>query len=270
MTGFTSTTIVARNTFTNTTTTFIGTDIDLTFDFFGDIIGASGTITGLETRDASGTLVAEVTDLNWSTEAFVTAVVDLLDFEDEAGIIPLFLSQNFTIDATAVTTPMSELDTTGITSNIAYLSSNVGDFFLSEEGNDSIVGGTGFDSIHGGDGNDTILGGSGNDNIGGAVGDDRITAGPGDDTVRGAAGADTFVFEDGDDTLLVEDFSFAENDRLELDAAIWGTSLTATQVISTFGMVVGGNTVLDFGDGDVITLQGITDMTTLAGFIDIV
>lgn len=137
-------------------------------------------------------------------------------------------------------------------------------------GNDLINGGAGDDLSYGGNGNDTVSGGTGDDFIGGALGDDRIIAGPGDDTVRGGAGADTFVFGRNDDILIIEDFSLAENDRLELDDALWGGGLTTTQVLSEFGIVTGGNLVLDFGGGDIVTLNGITNTAGMASLIEIV
>ena len=137
-------------------------------------------------------------------------------------------------------------------------------------GNDSILGGAGDDIIFGGVGDDTIFGGAGDDNIGGVRGDDRIDAGPGDDTVRGAPGADTFIFADGDDQLTLQDFSFAESDRLELDDGLWGGGLTAAQVISTYGTIIGGDLSLDFGGGDRVLIEGVTNTNTLESYLDIV
>ena len=136
-------------------------------------------------------------------------------------------------------------------------------------GETTIYGNGGHDEIYGSVDNDTIHGGTGNDNIGGNLGNDRIIGGTGDDTVRGYHGADTFVFLDGHERMLVEDFSFSENDRLELDDALWGGGLTASQMLSIYGTVSGGNLVLSFG-GDVVTLQGITDTSQMASYIDIV
>jgi len=138
------------------------------------------------------------------------------------------------------------------------------------EGNDYVDGGAGDDEIWGMDGNDTLIGGAGNDFIGGGRGDDRIHGGPGDDTVRGGPGADTFVFLDGEETLLVEDFAYADADILELDSALWGGGLTASQVVSIYGAVTPAGLVLDFGTGDVVTLAGLSDLPMLADYIQIV
>ncbi|SUZ30426.1 Serralysin [Roseibaca ekhonensis] len=156
------------------------------------------------------------------------------------------------------------------------------DEILGGAGNDTIYGGIylgettiygygGDDEIYGSIDNDNIWGDAGDDNIGGNLGNDTIRGGTGDDTVRGYDGADTFVFEDRHEQMLVEDFDFSENDRLRLDADLWGGGfLTGSQVISTYGNVIGGDLVLDFGGGDIVTLQGITNTTQMANYIDLV
>lgn len=137
-------------------------------------------------------------------------------------------------------------------------------------GDDFIDGGAGDDEIWGMEGDDTLIGGPGNDFLGGYLGDDRFHGGPGDDTVRGAQGADTFVFLDGDETLLIEDFTFTDNDTLELDSALWGDGMTPAQVVSIYGTVTSGALVLDFGGGDIVTLPGLSDLPMLADYIHIV
>lgn len=145
-------------------------------------------------------------------------------------------------------------------------------------GNDTIFGGMGDDLIYGGagddvlwgmDDNDTIFGGTGNDYIHGGRGDDVLDGGPGDDTMRGGPGADTFIFREGHELLLIEDFTFDDEDRLMLDETLWGGGLTAAEVVEQFGTVSGDSIVLDFGNGDVITLAGITNLGLLAEHIDI-
>lgn len=133
-----------------------------------------------------------------------------------------------------------------------------------------IVTGGGNNTIFGGEGNDTLIGGPGNDRLGGGPGDDRLHAGPGDDTMRGGNGADTFVFHAGDELLLVLDFTYSDNDMLELQEAIWGGGLTPVQVVDQFGSVLGDDIVLNFGGGDIITLQGLGDIFLLHDYITLV
>ena len=137
-------------------------------------------------------------------------------------------------------------------------------------GDDLIYGGTGDDEIWGMDGNDTIFGGAGNDFIHGGRGDDVLHGGPGNDTLVGGPGADTFIFLAGDTLALVQDFTFAHGDRLELDPLLWGGGLDAADVLELYARVQNGRTVLDFGGGDVLTLAGVTNLSTLADYIDII
>ena len=137
-------------------------------------------------------------------------------------------------------------------------------------GDDLMYGGAGDDVLWGMDGNDTLFGGPGNDFVHGGAGDDVLHGGPGDDTLVGGTGADTFIFERGHDTVLIEDFTFAEGDRLELDAALWHGEQSVAEVIEAYSNVQNGALVLDFGNGDVLTLAGITDTSTLLANIDII
>ena len=137
-------------------------------------------------------------------------------------------------------------------------------------GNSLIYGGPGDDEIWGMDGDDTIYGGGGNNFIHGGNGDSVIHGGPGDDTLVGGPGADTFIFLFGDETALIRDFTFDDGDRLELEALLWGGGMDAEQVLDRFARVRDGDTIIDFGRGDVITLAGVTDLGTLADYIDII
>lgn len=140
-------------------------------------------------------------------------------------------------------------------------------------GDDTLGGGDGNDLLGGGSQNDSLSGGSGNDTLLGSWGNDTLIGGWDNDSLSGGVGADIFVFGAGNGTDEITDFSRAEGDRLELDDALWtGThgSLSAAQVISTFGSVVGGNVVLNFGAGEVITLTGVSTTTGLDGALDIV
>ncbi len=137
-------------------------------------------------------------------------------------------------------------------------------------GDDVLYGGPGDDILWGMDGNDTLFGGAGNDYLHGGPGDDVLHGGPGDDTMVGGSGADVFIFMAGDETALIMDFTFTDNDRLELDQDLWGGGLSAAQVLDSFASVQGGQTILDFGGGDIVTLAGVTDLVTLADHIDMV
>jgi Ca2+-binding RTX toxin-like protein len=124
-------------------------------------------------------------------------------------------------------------------------------------GNNRLFGREGADQLHGRDGNDYLNGGAHNDTLDGGVGND---------TMRGGQNADTFVFDDGAD--LVEDFSFAHNDHLLFDSALWGgAALTGSAIVSTYASVVGGQVVFDFGSGDLLTIQSLGSLTGLDSYV---
>ena len=51
---------------------------------------------------------------------------------------------------------------------------------------------------------------------------------------------------------------------------LWGGGLTAQQVVDMFANSVGGNTVFNFGGGDVLTVVGIANPDNLVDDIGIV
>ncbi|NBB98999.1 MAG: hypothetical protein GVY34_12695 [Alphaproteobacteria bacterium] len=406
-----ATRVVLDQPVTGAVTTLIGTG----FAIVGDSL--TGTITGWETRDAQGNLIATVSGLDWNAADFDQGLAGLLDEDNPAAMLALLSAQDLTIDARETTS--DQIFDVGdgpsaITSDITYLGSSFSDNVSGSNGNDRISGNAGDDNLRGGSGNDTLLGGGGNDRLfgdtgrdilrggggndtlegglgndrlfggngndilsggggndrmfgnagrdvmrggagndtlkggggndrmfgdagrdvlrggggndtlkggggndklfgnagrdvmrggagndtlnggggndrmfgnagrdvmrGGAGndtlkgggGNDRIIGGSGDDIAVGGRGADTFVFDEGDDTLTIRDFKFRHDDRLELDDALWNGNLSAADVISTYGNVVNGDFVLDFGNGDVIVLEGVTNAARLENFIDIV
>ncbi|MGX0901553.1 Ca2+-binding RTX toxin-like protein [Roseovarius sp. MBR-79] len=137
-------------------------------------------------------------------------------------------------------------------------------------GADSVDGGAGNDTVFAGDGNDTVLGGDGDDLIFGGAGDDRLEGGAGNDTVWGGPGADVFVFGAGDGADVFEFFNIGAGDRIELSSDLLGGAANGAAVVSTFGSIVGGNAVLDFGGSTSITLAGLTTLDGLDTVFDIV
>ena len=146
-------------------------------------------------------------------------------------------------------------------------------------GNDALRGGNGLDKLYGGDGadgldggaladtlfgdagRDALFGGLDNDRLNGGTEADRLNGGAGNDTLNGGSGADIFVFRNAGGVDVVADF--AADDYLRLDRALWRGegNLTAAQVLSAHGAVVGGSYVLTFADGERITLQNFTALT---------
>ena len=208
---------------------------------------------------------------------------------DAGGDKTLFLSATATLVSgvsDAMLLGVADLDLSG-TSGANRLNGNAGDNTIQGEGGDDIIaGGDGMDALFGGDGDDLIyggggraidwgdiiessaqdttadllFGGAGNDVMHGYSGADTLDGGAGDDTMTGGSGRDTFVFREGRDTIT--DYScFA--DTLQLDAASLGLVGLSDAAILAVGSVVDGDTIFDFGGGNVLTLEGITDIASL-------
>ncbi|MCT4555879.1 MAG: hypothetical protein N4A53_14420 [Pelagimonas sp.] len=141
------------------------------------------------------------------------------------------------------------------------------DLIFGGDGNDFLKGGTRVDTIHGGDGDDRLFGNSFDDILNGDAGNDFLNAGgeedelnggTGNDTLKGGAGADVFIFEANMGADRVLDFR-DDTDTLRISTALTGGNSDAASVIATYGT---GST-LDFGNGNVITLVGVTDLSVL-------
>lgn len=131
-------------------------------------------------------------------------------------------------------------------------------------GRDRLFGQLGNDTLDGGLLGDRLFGGGGADKLFGRRGNDRLDGGNGNDLLVGNAGADTFVFRDGSDFDRIRDFKGV--DTLLLDENLWGGGLTAQQVINRFQT---DTDRLDFGDGDVVRVNGV-DVSTIADQIDFI
>ena len=117
-------------------------------------------------------------------------------------------------------------------------------------GSDLIQGAAGADSINGGNGADTILGGDNNDVLIGGAGNDILCGGAGADILTGGAGADIFHVGGGAGADRVLDFSYAQGDRVVVDAGAKG------------GMaIVGGDIVITLESGAIMTLVGVNPAT---------
>ena len=121
------------------------------------------------------------------------------------------------------------------------------DLLFGENGADIVYGNMGDDTCSGGDGADWVRGGQGSDSVSGGTGNDWIWGDRGNDTISGGSGADDIHFAIGMGIDRVLDFNVSEGDRLLLDG---GPSYTIR--------LIGSDTVIDLGDGDQITLVGVS------------
>jgi Ca2+-binding RTX toxin-like protein len=100
-------------------------------------------------------------------------------------------------------------------------------------------------------------------------GGDTMQGGTGNDFIKGGDGADTFIFEAGMGSDELLGFSRIE-DTLQIDANLLNGQTTGAQVLAAYGKIVGKDVVLDFGNGDVITLLWANNMSGIADDILIV
>ncbi len=138
------------------------------------------------------------------------------------------------------------------------------DRFWGNFGNDTAYGGNGSDKLYGGSGNDRLWGNSGNDTLDGGKGNDKLRGNSGNDSLKGGKGNDTliggngndyFIFSDGDDVVTdFNAFSSAEKiDLRDVDTISGFSDLRANHLSQ-----VNGNTVIDDGLGNTLTLQNVS------------
>ncbi|HHG91042.1 MAG TPA: protease [Devosia sp.] len=129
-------------------------------------------------------------------------------------------------------------------------------------------GNDGEDTLRGQNSNDKLFGGSDNDKLFGGKGKDKLDGGEGNDKLKGNGGNDKFVFKSnyGEDRIL----DFKNNkDIIQLDDGLWTGSKSVKKVLNQFGTQNGSDFVLDFGNGDILTIKNATK-SQLQNDIDII
>jgi Ca2+-binding RTX toxin-like protein len=142
----------------------------------------------------------------------------------------------------------------GIGGNDTLIGRGGGDTLKGGAGNDTLKGGAGKDRLLGDDGKDKLEGGDGNDRLLGGKGSDKLNGGKGDDKMTGEGGKDTFVFSKGQD--VVTDFD-ALNNREKIDLSGVAAITGIKNLKNTFLKDVDGNAVIDDGNGNTLTLNGV-------------
>ena len=118
-------------------------------------------------------------------------------------------------------------------------------------GDDLLVGGAGDDTLYGDAGDDRLYGGTGEDNLNGGAGDDILNGGTGNDTLYGETGNDTYVFHRGDGEDIISDYGSSETSGTD-DRILFGEGIAPEDVRVER---VGNNLVIDYGEGDRITVK---------------
>ncbi|TYB84086.1 M10 family metallopeptidase C-terminal domain-containing protein [Oceaniovalibus sp. ACAM 378] len=143
------------------------------------------------------------------------------------------------------------------------------DTLFGATGNDTLIGGLGFDILSGGGGDDILLGqtgfdrlngGAGNDDLQGNAGNDTLMGGQGDDILRGGQGADLFIFQSGAD--VIRDFQ-NDVDSVRINSRLLFQESPVASDLGGYSSVISGNLMLDFGRGNTLTFNGLTNVTAL-------
>ncbi|SFN97295.1 type I secretion C-terminal target domain (VC_A0849 subclass), partial [Bradyrhizobium sp. Rc3b] len=116
---------------------------------------------------------------------------------------------------------------------------------------------TGVNAVRGSAFADVILGDANANALDGRDGNDRIDGRGGADTLTGGNGADTFVYADGDGADTITDFNRTQGDTIDLTGLSGFFTLADVQSKAT---VSGGNTIIDVGSGNTLTLIGVTSL----------
>lgn len=129
--------------------------------------------------------------------------------------------------------------------------------FSGGKGADTLKGANGNDKLDGGKSKDTLLGGNGRDVLKGGAGKDKMSGQKGNDKLTGGSEGDWFIFKtknEGRDKIT----DFEDNiDTLKLSQSMWSGTKTAAEVIQDFGSDTAKGSVLDFGGGNMIVIDGI-------------
>lgn len=137
-----------------------------------------------------------------------------------------------------------------------------------KNGKDTLKGEKGNDKLYGGSGNDKLYGGNNADKLFGGTGKDTLYGNKGNDKLKGNGGQDKFVFRNNYDKDQILDFK-NNKDTIQLDDNLWTGTKSVNQVLNQFGTQVGSNFVMDFGQGDILTIKNTTK-SQLQNDIDII
>ncbi|WP_281288783.1 calcium-binding protein [Phaeobacter marinintestinus] len=250
--------------------------VTVTVDVAGNEQMAGNENTYMQRFDAEGELVGDPVQVNTTVGTGVYQDDADVTVLEDGRIAVVWEGYNQDGDGDGVFLRIFESQLIGTDSADVIEGTNGADIIKGRGGNDDLRGRSGADVIEGGNGhdeirgegsrdvlngdrgNDTVDGGLGNDRVNGGGGNDVLIGGGGNDFLNGGAGSDEFHFNAGRDRIV----RFDDNrDEIVLDGAALGvTGYLASEIIDEFGSIVGNRAVFDFGGGDTLTVNGVTDL----------
>ena len=123
---------------------------------------------------------------------------------------------------------------------------------------------SGFENVTGSQQDDMITGDENDNVLIGNGGNDTLIGGTGDDSLTGGIGNDRFEFNEGDGADVITDFD-TEQEVIQLTNVVLSAEEAAELAIDDGE----GNTVIDFGNGDQITLNGVSAEDVTAANFDV-
>lgn len=233
-------------------------------------------------KDAAAGLAASITaSMNDVQLEFAAALGELSSFVTDDSLFANTIygdvdsaGNNFADD---ITGSFREEGIYGLEGNDKINGGGGNDFLFGGSGRDTVIGGNGDDEMFGNGGNDVLFAlsgdnlmdaGAGEDIVIGRQGQDTLIGGSGDDRLIGGGESDVFVFLRGGDFDTVVDFR-NNVDTLEIDSRLVDGATTGQQVVDDFGLDLGNNTLLNFGE-DRLLLVGVSNPNALADDILII
>ena len=204
-----------------------------------DLIRFSISVDGVEAADI------DLEDLTATADGFEFSTGALPDGTEYVATIGLDTDRDGIVD---IERSQAETDP-GATFSFA-LDAFVSDQSLIEPG---LVGSAAADVLTGDAASNRIYGLGGDDQLFGAGGNDFLDGGAGTDSLTGGAGSDAFVFRKGDGETIITDYELGGVDVIDLE----GLAFYGFAGVLSMASQVGDDTVFDFGDGDLLTLNGV-------------
>lgn len=135
------------------------------------------------------------------------------------------------------------------------------DYAFGGKGADKLVAGLGADILRGDQGNDTLLGARGDDALFGGPGTDRLAGGPGDDTLSSGPGRDKLIFKGSFGADTITDFK-NNKDTIQISKKLSPVKSIA-KLLDAVCTMQDGDAVLDFGHGNVLTVENTLKVALL-------